>query len=159
MTRRLLPWFAMMAGVAAGMTGVAAAQPAMRLDTQMFVERVSTDLNGRARRTLANADRVSSGDTLIVIVHWRNDGSHAVRDVAITRPVPRGIRPDISDPAMLVSVDGGIHWGRIDQMWLPTPLGGVRRAVAEDVTHIRWQLPDRVQPGRTGRLSYRAVMR
>jgi hypothetical protein len=159
MRRRLLSWLAMMASMTAGMTGVTAAQPAMRLDTQMFVERVSTDLNGRARRTLASADRVSSGDTLIVIVHWRNDGSHTVRDFAITRPVPRSIRPDISDPAMQVSVDGGNHWGRLDQMWLPTPLGGVRRAVAEDVTHIRWQLPDMVQPGRAGRLSYRAVMR
>lgn len=159
MTRRLFAWLAGAACMAASMTGVAAAQPAMRLDTQMFVERVSTDINGRARRTLASADRVSPGDTLIVIVHWRNDGSQALRDFAVTRPVPRGIRPDISDPTMMVSVDGGSHWGRLDQIWLPTPLGGVRRAVAEDVTHIRWQLPDMVQPGRAGRLSYRAVMR
>lgn len=163
MTRRLMAWLAgaagMATGIMGGMTGAAIAQPAMRLDTQMFVERVSNDINGRARRTLASADRVSPGDTLIVIVHWRNDGSHALRDFAVTRPVPRGIRPDISDPTMTVSVDGGSHWGRLDQIWLPTPLGGVRRAVAEDVTHIRWQLPDMVQPGRAGRLSYRAVMR
>ncbi|MBZ9646138.1 hypothetical protein K9B33_01130 [Sphingobium sp. 3R8] len=137
----------------------ATAQPAIRLGTQMFVERVSTDINGRPRRTLESADRVGPGDTLIVIVHWRNDGAQPVRDYAVTRAVPHGTRPDISDPHMQVSVDGGGHWGRLDQLWLPTPLGGVRRAVAEDVTHIRWQLPEAVPPGRAGRLSYRAVMR
>lgn len=131
----------------------------MRLGTQMFVERVSTDINGRPRRILASADKVGPGDTLIVIVHWRNEGAHPVRDFAVTRRVPRGVLPDLGDPAMQVSIDGGGRWGRLDQLWLPTPLGGARRAVAEDVTHIRWQLPDMVQPGRAGRISYRAVMR
>nr|WP_088184002.1 hypothetical protein [Sphingobium sp. Z007] len=151
----------MAAALAVGLTvpQPAAAQPAMRLGTQTFVERVSTDINGRPRRTLASADRVGPGDTLIVIVHWRNEGAQPVRDFAVTRAVPPGARPDISDPHMQVSVDGGGHWGRLDQLWLPTPLGGVRRAVTEDVTHLRWRLTQAVQPGRTGRLSYRAVLR
>lgn len=159
MTRRLLSWLAMIAGMAAGMTDAATAQPAMRLNTQMFVERVSTDLNGRARRTLASADRISPGDTLIVIVHWRNDGRMPVRDFAVTRSVLPGTSPDLHDPAVQVSVDGGARWGRLDQLWLPTPLGGIRRAVAQDVTHMRWQLPRAVSPGEGGRLSYRAVVR
>lgn len=157
MMRGLLPWLAWAAGMMT--TTHVGAQPAMRTGTQMFVERVSTDLNGRPRRTLAAAERVGSGETLIVIVHWRNDGAHPVRDNFLTRAVPRGVLPDLSDPAMQVSIDGGGHWGRIDQLWLPTPLGGVRRAVAQDVTHIRWPLPDMVPPGRAGRVSYRAVMR
>ncbi len=157
MTRMLAPGLAWAAMLMA--TQPVTAQPALRLDTQMFVERISTDLNGRPRRTLASADRVGRGDRLVVIVNWRNESGQPVRDFAITRPVPRGTRPDLNDPAMQVSVDGGGRWGRLDQLWLPTPLGGERRAVAEDVTHIRWRLPDAVQPGRTGRLSYRAVMR
>ncbi len=152
-----VPWLALAATIM--MAQPIAAQPAMRLGTQTFVERVSTDINGRPRRTLASADRVGPGDTLIVIVHWRNASAQPVRDFAVTRAVPPGTRPDLDDPHMQVSVDSGGHWGRLDQFWLPTPLGGVRRAVAEDVTHIRWQLPQAVQPGRTGRLSYRAVMR
>ncbi|WP_420146410.1 hypothetical protein [Sphingobium sp.] len=157
MTRSLALLLAMAAGVMTA-TNVAA-QPSLKTGTQMFVERVSTDLNGRSRRTLANADRIAPGDALIVIVHWRNEGALPVRDHVVTRAVPRGILPDLSDPAMQVSIDGGSHWGRIEQLWLPTPLGGVRRAVAEDVTHIRWQLPDMVAPGRAGRVSYRAIMR
>lgn len=157
MKRMLAPWLAVAAtGMMAAPLG---AQPTMRLDTQMFVERVSTDINGHPRRTLASADRVSPGDTLVVMINWRNDGAHPLRDFAITRPVPRGVRPDLTDRAMQVSIDGGDHWGRLDELWLPTPLGGMRRAVAGDVTHIRWQLPDMVPPGRTGRFSYRGVMR
>ncbi|WP_235955055.1 hypothetical protein [Sphingobium psychrophilum] len=161
MTRTLWASLPMGLALAAGLTAAqpVAAQPAMRLGTQTFVERVSTDINGRPRRTLASADRVGPGDTLIVIVHWRNASTQPVRDFAVTRAVPPRTRPDLNDPHMQVSVDGGGHWGRLDQFWLPTPLGGMRRAVVEDVTHIRWQLPEAVPPGRTGRISYRAVMR
>ncbi|MFC3441785.1 hypothetical protein ACFOKF_11445 [Sphingobium rhizovicinum] len=152
-----------MKGVLVTLAGLLAAQAAgaqqpLRLDTQMFVERVSTDINGRPRRTLASPARLSPGDQLIVLLHWRNDGSAPLRDAAIVRAMPRGQEPDLSDPAMQVSVDGGAHWGRIDQLWLPTPLGGTRRAVAADITHMRWPLP-RAAAGQTGRISYRATLR
>jgi hypothetical protein len=137
----------------------ATAQPALRLDTQMFVERVTTDINGRPRRLLASADRAAPGDQLIVIVHWRNESDRPLRDPAVTRALPRGVQPDATDPAIQVSVDGGAHWGRMEQLWLPTPLGGTRRAVPADVTHIRWTLPTAVPPGKGGRLTYRATMR
>lgn len=155
--RRLVPWLAL----AAGITGAqpVAAQPAMRLDTQIFVERVSTDINGRPRRILAGVDRAAPGDTLIIVVHWRNEGREPVRDFAVTRSIPPGTSPDLSDPMLQVSVDGGVRWGRLDSFWLPTPLGGIRRAVAQDVTHIRWRLPGAVSPGQAGRLSYRTTMR
>lgn len=156
MNGAISPWLCAMALMAGSQAAMAA--PAMRLDTQMFVERVTTDINGRARRTLASAQRVAPGDQVIVIVDWRNDGRAPARDVAVTRAVPRGARVAPGDPAMLLSVDGGAHWGRLDELWLPTPLGGVRRAVAGDVTHVRWRLPDAVPPGQRGRLSYRATV-
>lgn len=152
-----LSWMIALTGLAASQA--AWAQPGVRLDTQMFVERVTTDVNGRSRRILASADRVAPGDQLIVIVHWRNDGSAPLRDQAVVRPLPRGAQIDPTDPTMQVSVDGGAHWGRMEQLWLPTPLGGTRRAVAADVTHVRWSLPEAVPPGHAGRLSYRATMR
>jgi hypothetical protein len=157
MKAAILPVMIALTGLA--VPQAASAQPGVRLDTQMFVERVTTDVNGRSRRILASADRLAPGDQLIVIVHWRNAGSAPLRDQAVVRPLPRGVQIDPTDPTMQVSVDGGAHWGRMDQLWLPTPLGGTRRAVAADVTHIRWSLPDAVPPGHAGRLSYRATMR
>jgi hypothetical protein len=157
MKAAILSWMIALAGLAAPQA--VSAQPGVRLDTQMFVERVITDVNGRSRRILASADRIAPGDQLIVIVHWRNDGSAPLRDQAVVRPLPRGMQIDPTDPTMQVSVDGGVHWGRMEQLWLPTPLGGTRRAVAADVTHVRWSLPEAVPPGHAGRLSYRATMR
>ncbi|HUD91352.1 MAG TPA: hypothetical protein VMR39_07180 [Sphingobium sp.] len=138
-------------------TSVAAQQP-LRLDTQMFVERTTTDLNGRPRRVLASANRLQPGDQLIVLLNWRNDGSTPLRDAAVTRALPRGQELDLDDPSMQISVDGGAHWGRLYQFLLPTPLGGTRRAVASDVTHVRWTLPP-AAAGQTGRISYRATIR
>ncbi|AMK22514.1 MULTISPECIES: hypothetical protein [unclassified Sphingobium] len=131
----------------------------IRLDTQMFVERVSTDINGRARRILQSADRAGSGDQLILVVNWRNEGSRPVRNLAVTNAVPRGAQLDLSNPAMQVSVDGGAHWGRLTDFWLPTALGGTRRAIPADITHVRWTVPDEITPGESGRLSYRATVR
>ncbi|MGB3929206.1 MAG: hypothetical protein WBL20_09605, partial [Sphingobium sp.] len=142
-----------------GVSHAASAQPAVRLDTQMFVERVSTDLNGRPRRTLESAARAAPGEPVIVILHWRNEGAQPVRSFAASRTMLRGLTPDLTAPGVQVSIDGGRSWDRFDRLWLPTPLGGIRRAVAEDVTHVRWLLPDAAGPGQAGRLSYRSVAR
>lgn len=150
-----------LAGVAAAPN--ATAQTGIRLEQQIFVERVTTDLNGRARHVLTNADRLSPGDQLIFVINWSNQGRQPIRGLAVTNAVRRGVEPDPSsgpsNAAMQVSVDGGAHWGRLDQLWLPTPLGGTRRATAADITHLRWTLTEAVPPGQSGRLSYRATMR
>ena len=137
----------------------AIARPDLRTETQMFVERVHTDINGRPRRTLASASRAAPGDQLVFVVNYRNEGREPVQGIALTKPVPRGTLLTASDPSMQVSVDGGQRWGRLDELWLPTPLGGTRRAVPADITHVRWTMPTRLSPGETARLSYRATMR
>lgn len=138
---------------------IANAPTGLALDTQTYVERVTTDINGRARRILAPADRIAPGDSLVFVVAWRNDSQRAVRGGALTNSVPDSIRIDPADRAMEVSIDGGQRWGRLDRLWLPTPLGGSRRATAEDVTHVRWPVPTTIAPGQSGRISYRAIVR
>lgn len=150
-------WLIALACALAPQTGLA--RQDIRLDRQMFVERVSTDINGRARRTLESADRAGSGDQLIFVVNFRNEGSRPVRGLAVTNAVPRGTQLDLGDPAMQVSVDGGVHWGRLSDFWLPTSLGGTRRAAPADITHVRWTVPQEISPGEGGRLSYRATVR
>lgn len=157
MTLRGMSWLVMLAALIAPAT--AAAQQDIHLDTRMFVERVQVDINGRSRRIVATAQDALPGDQLIVVVDWRHEGNRPIRGMAVVRPIPHGTQLDLSHPLMQLSVDGGVHWGRLDQLWLPTPLGGTRRATPADVTHVRWLLPDAVLPGQTGRLSYRATVR
>lgn len=139
-----------------------AATPAganLALETQTFVERVITDINGSARRVLVPADRIAPGDSLVFVVAWRNTGRRPVRGGALTNGIPGRVLIDAADPAMDVSIDGGRRWGRLDQLWLPTPLGGTRRATAQDVTHVRWPVPATIAPGQGGRISYRGIVR
>lgn len=137
----------------------ALARQDVRFQTQTFVEKVQTDINGRARRILASANRVAPGDRLVFVVNWRNEGREPVEGLALTNAVPRGTSLLLSDLDAQVSVDGGQSWGRLEQLSLPTPLGGSRRAVPADVTHVRLTVPARISPGESGRLSYRATVR
>jgi hypothetical protein len=134
-------------------TAQAGTSKTIALDTQMFVERVHIDLNGRTRRILTSPARLSRGDQLVFVVNWRNQGARPLRDLALS--IPGTVRIDPDDPSMEVSVDGGTRWGHIGDLWLATPLGGTRRATAEDVTHIRWAVP----PTTDGRISYRGTIR
>jgi hypothetical protein len=155
---RYLPWLGAVIGFAA--PPAVQAQQGIQLETQMFVERVSTDINGRARRILTvPGNRIARGDQVIFVVNWRNQGARPVHGFAVTNPVPGTVRIDPAGSAMQVSVDGGAHWGRLDQVWLPTSLGGTRRATPEDVTHIRWTMAAPVSPGERGRISYRGTVR
>ncbi|MET0362127.1 MAG: hypothetical protein ABW048_10315 [Sphingobium sp.] len=137
----------------------AMADRGLRLDTQMFVERIGTDLNGRARRTLHSASRAAPGDRIIYVITFRNESEEAVRGITLTRPLPRGARLNGAVGDVMVSVDNGDSWGRLDRLWVPTPLHGTRRATPDDVTHVRWTLASDIPPGEGGRLSYRATMR
>jgi hypothetical protein len=134
-----------------------ASQP-VRLDSNVFVEKISNDLNGRERRVLSTPGQLEQGDSLVFVLRYRNDGITPVSDFAVTNPVPQSVRIK-PRPDMQVSVDGGRNWGRLDALQVRTPLGGTRRAVADDVTHIRWTVRAPVSPGNGGQIAYRGTVR
>ncbi|AUW60224.1 hypothetical protein C1T17_10270 [Sphingobium sp. SCG-1] len=136
-----------------------ASKPAVTLAAQTFVERVSTDVNGRQRRVLAQPQELGPGDRLVFVVRYRNEGATPVSGFAVTNPVPPALRIEPSHPQMQVSVDHGRTWGRLAALLVPTPLGGTRRATPDDVTHVRWNVTQPVRPGSEGRISYRATIR
>lgn len=137
-----------------------AAQPSqsVRLESAVFVESVSRDLDGRQRRLLTTPGQLGQGDRLVFLLRYRNDGKAAVNGFAVTNPVPPSVRLD-AHPDMLVSVDGGRNWGRLDALQVRTLLGGTRRATADDVTHVRWTVRTPVSPGAGGQIVYRGAVR
>lgn len=137
----------------------ASAQTPLRLESGVFVERLSRDINGQERRTLAAPGALGQGDRLVFVTRYRNNGPTPVSGFSFTSPVPASVRLDSVRPDMLVSVDGGAHWGRLETMTLRTPLGGTRRATADDITHVRWTISSTVAPGADGRIAYRGVVR
>lgn len=152
--------FAVFSAIASLTAGpVFAGKPAVTLAAQTFVEKVTTDVNGNERRVLTAPRQITRGDRLVFVVRYRNDGHAPVDGFALTNPIPASLRVDPNHPDMQVSVDNGRNWGRLAGMTIATPLGGVRRATADDVTHVRWMVPQAIRPGDEGRISYRATVR
>ncbi|MBB4859104.1 hypothetical protein HNO88_002430 [Novosphingobium chloroacetimidivorans] len=125
----------------------ALARPQVATQSTVYVERVQPD---RTRR-LEPADRFIRGDRVITVVNWSRRAGN--RGFVITNPLPaalayQGSAWDDQD----VSVDGGRTWGRLGALRV-----GGRSATAEDVTHVRWRIPPRVQA--RGQIAYSGIVR
>ena len=127
----------------------AQAQPAVALDSAVYVERLQP---GDAR-VLEPASQLSRGDRVVTVVSWRLTAGAGGFDV--TNPMPRGVYYQASASGdELVSVDGGRTWGKIGQLHV-----GDRLASPEDVTHVRWHVPaSRSVTGR-GEIAYSGIVR
>ncbi|CAN5317118.1 hypothetical protein BH10PSE12_BH10PSE12_00890 [soil metagenome] len=152
------PMLAVLALATVGQPFAAQAAQPVRLDSNVFVEKVSNDSGGRERRVLSAPGQLGQGDRLVFILRYRNDGMTPVSDFAVTNPVPQTVRIN-PQPDMQVSVDGGRNWGRLDTLQVRTPLGGTRRATADDVTHLRWTVRAPISPGTGGQIAYRGTVR
>jgi hypothetical protein len=57
------------------------------------------------------------------------------------------------------SVDGGKQYATPDKLTVKTPDGKVRPALASDYTHIRWTYKGDLGVGKSGEVSFRAVIK
>lgn len=157
--------------VAVAALALAAAVPAfaagpLTIDSRMMVERRSTAADGSTRATLVPATRAVPGDRITVVLAYRNTGTAPIRDLVLANPVPRNVAfrsaapatPAATAPAAEVSVDGRT-FGRLDALRVAMPDGTLRPAVAADVTHVRWRLPNPVTAGQAGELAFQAVLK
>jgi uncharacterized repeat protein (TIGR01451 family) len=142
----------------AALPGAAGAASKVSLASDVFVERVEQDAEGRAKTVLAPPREVSAGDRLVFVLSYRNGGAEAASGLVITNPVPDSVAFAEAEGAE-VSVDGGRTWGALAALSVIGPDGRTRPAAAGDVTHVRWRVQDVIGAGQTGKLSYRAIAR
>ena len=127
----------------------AVASPAITTDSAVFVERQGPD----SGRQLEPAESFTPGDRVVTIVRWHRLGGDG--GFTITNPLPRTIAFQRSSRAdEEVSVDGGRTWGRLGELTI-----GSRLATPEDVTHVRWRIPQRVALQGSGQIAYSAIVR
>ena len=128
---------------------LAQAAPAVITNSSVYVER--RDEN--SARRLEEADSFDKGDRVVTILRWelrKRAGSFT-----ITNPLPRAVSYQASTREdELVSVDGGRSWGRIGQLKI-----GDRLASPEDVTHVRWRIPERIAARGRGQIAYSGIVR
>ena len=132
--------------LAALMPGPALAANQVALDNHVFVERVSTDAEGKQRILLEEPKVVVPGDRLVFVLNYRNAGAQPADKFVVTNPMPSAVRfADAGDTRPFVSVDGGKQWGLLADLSVPME-GGSRRATRRsDAYSLGFPDPD---PGR-----------
>ena len=128
---------------------VAQGAPAVTTDSSIYVERRDED----AGRRLEMTDSFGKGDRVVTILRWQRP--RGAGGFTIVNPLPRAISYQASSRAdEAVSVDGGRTWGRLGQIRI-----GDRLASPEDVTHVRWRIPQGIAAHGRGQIAYSGIVR
>lgn len=125
---------------------------------------VETVKNGKKEITRGPVTRAVPGDEIVYTTTFRNLIKKPVGHIAITNPVPNdsiykegsatGANTDIT-----FSVDGGKQFAAPGALSVKTADGKTRPAVATDYTHIRWTYKGELGVGKSGEVSFRAVIK
>ena len=134
------------------------ASPAVALSGDVKLVRVRS-VGGVKTEEQVEPKVVVPGDRLLFTTRYTNSGKVAVTNFIVTSPLPPAVVLT-HEPAQgyVVSVDGGKTWGFLEQFQVDDGKGGSRPATSADVTHTRWKLA-LIEPGATGVLSYKAIVR
>ena len=62
------------------------------LDNSVFLERATTDANGKQRISLEEPKVVVPGDRLVFVLNYRNSGAQPADKFVITNPMPSAVR-------------------------------------------------------------------
>lgn len=144
--------------------GTLAATPALAnpvaLSNDVFVERVSTDAEGKRKVVLEAPKVVVPGDRLLFVLNYRNGSAKPAEKFVVTNPMPSAVQfAERGDENSQVSVDGGQNWGDLSVLKIRDANGTERPAQTEDVTHIRWAFNQPIPAGASGKLMFRGVVK
>lgn len=144
----------------AAVIAVPAAANPVALSNDVFVERVSTDADGKRKVTLEAPKVVLPGDRLLFVLNYRNASPKAADKFVVTNPMPSAVQfAEQADDVAVVSVDGGKNWGTLAQLRVADADGTTRPARSDDVTHIRWAFNQPIPAGASGKLMFRGVVK
>ena len=156
--KKIIPTLGLAMTLAAVNPAAAFAADPVSLNGEVMVDRVVVE-NGQSKHVLQVPSKVIPGDHLVFTTTYRNTGAKPIENFVVTNPVPAAvIVADEGDTTAALSVDGGAHWGKLSQLKVSDGKGGFRPAELTDVTHLRW-IVKRIEPGATGSLQYRAMVR
>lgn len=132
----------------------------VQLSSEVFVERMVTDANGKEQTVLEEPKVVTPGEKLVFALSYKNAGSKPADDFVVTNPMPAAVTYAGGDnDGSVVSVDGGKTWGALATLKVTGTDGVERAAQASDVTHVRWTFAQAIPVGAEGKLTFRGIVK
>jgi uncharacterized repeat protein (TIGR01451 family) len=140
----------------AGHAFAQAASP-VRLTNAVYQEADVKGPDGKITKKLVPAARVVPGTEVVYEIAYSNNGTQNATGVTINNPVPKGLElvGEGDTPATSVSVDGGVTYGKLADLFVLDTNGEPRPARTADVTNLRWDLAQ-LAPGSKGKVTFRA---
>lgn len=149
------------------MLSVLASFSAMAAEKIVFKSEVFQEVTvkeaGKEVSKLIPADKIVPGGEVIYLLSFSNEGDADAKGIVINNPIPANTwyREGSAFGAgseVLVSINDGQSFGQLSELTVKLADGVERPATFKDVTHVRWALNYALQPGKTGTVSYRAVV-
>ena len=142
---------------------VLAAESPVALSSEPIKLDKITTVGGQTTHTVVDPsvthDKVIPGSHLVVVTDYRSVSDKPIDHFVVTNPLPSALA--LSDDAagdFDVSVDGGKTFGKLAALVVSDAKGATRAAQANDVTTLRWVIPQ-IAPGASGKLEFHAVVR
>lgn len=148
--------------VAVCVAGHAFAQAAspVRLTNAVYQEVDVKAKDGKVTRKLVPAAKVVPGSEVVYEIAYSNNGTQSATGVTINNPVPKGLElvSEGETPTTAVSVDGGVTYGKLAELFVLDKGGEPRPARIADVTNLRWVVAQ-LAPGAKGKVTFRAKVK
>lgn len=142
-------------GQAATQTGAGG----VSISSEVQAVKVVTDEKGNKKNTLVNPTTVIPGTPLVIWISYKNGGKSPASGFVINNPVPKGVDfTGVAENWAVVSVDGGKSFGALPTLKVKGSDGKMRAAIPQDVTGIRWTVPQPIAPGASGKVSFYAIV-
>ncbi|WP_417622574.1 hypothetical protein [Parasphingorhabdus sp.] len=143
----------------------------VKIESKILLERTEPSASGEMVTKLLDPAtiKVVPGDKLLFVNSYRNIGQNAVTGFVLNNPVhPAVALIEVVEDWAVVSVDGGQNFGKLSTLSVieavPATADGEasqrkRPALPSDVTHIRWTLTSAIEPGASGELHFRGIVK
>jgi len=145
---------------------LAAGAPAMALTASQTVQKEVrvTQADGTETISYQAADLVVPGERIVYTLNYNNDKAEPASNLVLTMPVPEVVNyedgtADRDGTSVVYSADGGKTFKSRDALMVQALNNELRKASAEDITHIRWTIKGPVNPGSSGALVFKGILK
>jgi hypothetical protein len=122
--------------------------------------KVVTDAKGNKKNTLVAPTTVLPGTPLVIWISYKNGGKQAATKFIINNPISKSMDfTGVAENWAVVSVDDGKTFAALASLKVKGSDGKMRAAIPQDVTAVRWTIPQPIAPGAGGKVSFYAIVK